>query len=69
MEDIKLWELGGTQAKPLGLNNRLESEGFFEDTLVKNPELANRWHDTCRDDKLPPKADPLICLALIRTAG
>ena len=39
MEDIKLWELGGTQAKPLGLNNRLESEGFFEDTLVKNPEL------------------------------
>ena len=39
MEDIKLWELGGTQAKPLGLNNRLESEGFFEDTLVKNPNL------------------------------
>ncbi len=39
MEDIKLWELGGTQAKPLGLNSRLESEGFFEDTLVKNPNL------------------------------
>ena len=39
MEDIKLWELDGTQAKPLGLNSRLESEGFFEDTLVKNPEL------------------------------
>ena len=37
MEDIKLWELDGTQAKPLGLNSRLESEGFFEDTLVKNP--------------------------------
>ena len=39
MEDIKLWELGGTQAKPLGLNNRLESEGLLEDTLVKNPNL------------------------------
>ena len=39
MEDIKLWELDGTQAKPLGLNSRLESEGFFEDTLVKNPNL------------------------------
>ena len=39
MEDIKLWELGGTQAKPLGLNSRLESEGLLEDTLVKNPNL------------------------------
>ena len=39
MEDIKLWELDGTEAKSLGLNNQLESEGFFEDTLVKNPNL------------------------------
>ena len=39
MEDIKLWELDGTQAKSLDLNSRLESEGLLEDTLVKNPGL------------------------------
>ena len=39
MEDIKLWELDGTQATPLGSNNRLESEQGLEDTLVKNPRL------------------------------
>ncbi len=39
MEDIKLWELDGTEAKSLGLNNKLESERFFEDTLVRNRDL------------------------------
>ncbi len=39
MEDIKLWELNGTQAKSLDLNSRLESEGLLEDTLVENPSL------------------------------
>ena len=39
MEDIKLWELNGSQAKPLGTNNRLESEHLLEETLVKNPNL------------------------------
>ncbi len=39
MEDIKLWELDGTQATPLGSNNKLESEQGLEDTLVKNPNL------------------------------
>lgn len=39
MEDIKLWELDGTQATPLGSNNQLESEQGFEETLVKNPKL------------------------------
>ena len=39
MEDIKLWELDGTQATPLGSNNQLESEQGLEDTLVKNPRL------------------------------
>ena len=39
MEDIKLWELDGTQATPLGSNNQLESEQGLEDTLVKNPTM------------------------------
>ena len=39
MEDIKLWELDGTQATPLGSNNQLESEQGLEDTLVENPDL------------------------------
>ena len=39
MEDIKLWELDGTQAKPLGSNNQLESEHLLEETLVNNPSL------------------------------
>ena len=39
MEDIKLWELDGTQATPLGSNNQLESEQGLEDTLVQNPKL------------------------------
>ncbi len=39
MEDIKLWELDGTQATPLGSNKQLESEQGLEDTLVKNPNL------------------------------
>ncbi len=39
MEDIKLWELDGTQANSLTLNSQLESEGLLEDTLVKNPNL------------------------------
>ncbi len=39
MENIKLWELAGTQAKPLGSNEKLKSEKSFEDTLVENPEL------------------------------
>ena len=39
MEDIKLWELDGTQAEPLSSNNKLESEELLEDTLVKNPDL------------------------------
>ena len=39
MEDIKLWELDGTQATPLDLNNQLESEQGLEDTLVQNPTL------------------------------
>ena len=34
MEDIKLWELDGSEAKPLGSNNQLESEELLEDTLV-----------------------------------
>ena len=39
MEDIKLWELDGSQATPLGSNNQLESEQLLEDTLVANPNL------------------------------
>ncbi len=39
MEDIKLWELAVTEAKPLGSNKKWESEKSFEDTLVENPEL------------------------------
>ena len=39
MEDIKLWELDGSQATPLGSNNQLESEQGLEDTLVENPNL------------------------------
>ena len=39
MEDIKLWELDGTQAMPLGSNNELESEEKLEETLVENPNL------------------------------
>lgn len=39
MEEVKLWELAGTQAKPLGVNKQLESEESLEDTLVKNPNL------------------------------
>ena len=39
MEDIKLWELDGSQATQLASNNRLESEELLEDTLVKNPSL------------------------------
>ena len=39
MEDIKLWELNGTQTKLLGSNNRLESEQLLEDALVENPDL------------------------------
>ena len=39
MEDIKLWELDGAQATPLGSNNQLESEQGLEDTLVENPDL------------------------------
>ncbi len=39
MEDIKLWELDGTQAKSLESNNQLESEHLLEETLVKNPNL------------------------------
>ena len=39
MEDIKLWELDGSQATPLDSNNQLESEQGLEDTLVENPDL------------------------------
>ena len=39
MEDIKLWELDGSEATPLKSNNQLESEELLEDTLVKNPNL------------------------------
>jgi hypothetical protein len=39
MEDIKLWELDGSEAKPLDSNNRLESELLLENTLVENPGL------------------------------
>ena len=39
MEDIKLWELDGSQATPLGSNNQMESEHLLEDTLVENPNL------------------------------
>ena len=39
MEDIKLWELDGTQATPLGSNNELESEELLEETLVENPDM------------------------------
>ena len=39
MEDIKLWELDGTEASPLNSNNQLESEQGLEDTLVKNPTM------------------------------
>ena len=39
MEDIKLWELDGSKAIPLGSNNQLESEELLEETLVKNPNL------------------------------
>ncbi len=39
MEDIKLWELDGSQAAPLKSNNQLESEHLLEETLVKNPKL------------------------------
>lgn len=39
MEDIKLWELDGSKANPLGSNNQLESEELLENTLVENPNL------------------------------
>ena len=39
MEDIKLWQLDGSQAKALASNHRLESEQLLEETLVENPEL------------------------------
>ena len=39
MEDIKLWELDGTQAKPLATNSQLASERRLEDILVANPNL------------------------------
>ena len=39
MEDIKLWQLDGSRAKPLASNNRLESEQLLEETLVENPDL------------------------------
>ena len=39
MEDIKLWELNDTQARPLKSNNQLESEHLLEETLVRNPKL------------------------------
>ena len=39
MEDIKLWELNGTQAEQLAPNQRLESEGLLEETLVNNPDM------------------------------
>ena len=39
MEDIKLWELDGSKANPLGSNNQLESEELLENTLVENPSL------------------------------
>ena len=39
MEDIKLWELDGSQATPLSSNIQLESEQLLEDTLVANPNL------------------------------
>ncbi|MYD35657.1 MAG: DUF91 domain-containing protein [Dehalococcoidia bacterium] len=39
MEDIKLWELDGTQAKPLEPKKQLELESLLEDILVKNPDL------------------------------
>ena len=39
MEEVKLWELAGTQARPLGSNNQLKSEHSFENTLVENPNL------------------------------
>ena len=39
MQDIKLWQLDGSRAKPLASNNRLESEQLLEETLVENPDL------------------------------
>ena len=39
MEDIKLWELDGSEAKPLDSNNQLESEALLENTLVQNTNL------------------------------
>ena len=39
MEDIKLWELDGSQTTLLAPNNQLESEHLLEETLVQNPTL------------------------------
>lgn len=39
MEDIKIWQLDGSRARPLERNDRLESEQLLEETLVENPDL------------------------------
>lgn len=39
MEDIKLWELDGSQTAQLKSNNKLESEHLLEEILVENPDL------------------------------
>lgn len=39
MEEIKLWEIDGSEIKPLASNDRLESEQLLEDALVAKPEL------------------------------
>ena len=68
MEEVKLWELAGTQAKPLGSNNQLESERSFEDTLVNNPDLLiDRL--TLVGRQTPTEGGPLDLLGVDPTDG
>ena len=68
MEDIKLWELDGTQATPLGSNNQLESEELLEDTLVKNPNLLIDGL-TLVGRQTPTEGGPLDLLGVDRDDG
>lgn len=65
MEDIKLWELDGTQATPLGSNNQLESEQGLEDTLVENPNLLMEGL-TLVGRQTPTEGGPLDLLGVDR---
>lgn len=65
MEDIKLWELDGTQATPLGSNNQLESEQGLENTLVENPNLLMEGL-TLVGRQTPTEGGPLDLLGIDR---